>query len=147
MPKQKEKHVNKGKTVSAEEELKQKRSAAVVGIMEELEGVLEKLGLKQYTVFGQATEEIGVRDGAILGVDVQLPYRQVLFDISHRFIDMWLEDKESTKHFVVHEAVHVLIARYTRLATDRYISEREILDEEETLVDDITRLLLNPVSL
>lgn len=148
MSKQKEKQPKKTKKeTNPETELEQKRKQAVVEITDELEKILEKLGLKQYAIFSRMAEEIGVRDGAILGVDVQLPYRQVLFDISYRFIDMWWEDRGQVKHFMVHEAVHVLIGRYTKLAVDRYVSERELLDEEETLVDDITCLLLNPVTL
>jgi hypothetical protein len=146
MSKQKEKQSGTQKQTQIETE-EQKQKKVLVEITGELEGVLEKLGLKQYVIFSRLTEDVGVRDGSILGVDVQLPYRQVLFDVSHRFVEMWKEDKTEVRHFIVHEAVHVLIARYTKLAVDRYVSERELLDEEETLVDDITHLLLNPVTL
>lgn len=102
---------------------------------------LEKLNVNGYRVYTKLVDEVPNKENAILAVDVQLPYKEISFEVTKRFLDIRKQNKYDTNHFLIHEAVHVFLGRYTKLANDRFVSEKELVDEEETLTDDLAFIL------
>lgn len=102
---------------------------------------LEKLNVNGYRVYTKLVDEVPNKENAILAVDVQLPYKEISFEVTKRFLDIRKQNKYNTNHFLIHEAVHVFLGRYTKLANDRFVSEKELVDEEETLTDDLAFIL------
>lgn len=102
---------------------------------------LEKLNVNGYRVYTKLVDEVPNKENVILAVDVQLPYKEISFEVTKRFLDIRKQNKYNTNHFLIHEAVHVFLGRYTKLANDRFVSEKELVDEEETLTDDLAFIL------
>jgi len=114
-----------------------KTAKRIVDVFEEY---LVKLNIHGFTIWPKIVEEIAGKDGGILAVDVALPYKQISFEITNRYIKLFEENEKEYSPFLLHEAFHVLLSRYTKIANDRFVSEREVEDEEETLVDELTHL-------
>jgi hypothetical protein len=77
-------------------------------------------------------------------VKVNYPYRDIEFFISEKGIKIkQAKDNYMYKVCLYHEAFHILHARYSNLAQNRYTNEKELDDEEEQLADTFATIIMN----
>lgn len=88
------------------------------------------------------SEELKDREDWAFAVEVPFPYREVYFYINARGFALKREGREGVYRIsIIHEVIHVLFARYAHLAQERYISQKELCDEEEQLADTFAIIL------
>lgn len=79
-------------------------------------------------------------------VEVNDPYRMITLYVRKGGLDYWKEKAFDTiSSILLHEAFHVFHWKYKEMAHKRYISEEQLIEEEENLADKfgliITKLL------
>ncbi len=75
-------------------------------------------------------------------VNLNFPYKRVKLFVGEDIIEQWKEvPVEEIKGFLLHEAIHILTWRFGELAYSRFVSKKELMDEEEFLVDSIKNIL------
>jgi hypothetical protein len=77
-----------------------------------------------------------------LSISCGLPYKDIRLFIGSHGIEEYKESKKRLKEGLYHEAFHVVVSKYAKVARSRYCSLEQIEDEEETLVDHLTNIII-----
>ena len=96
---------------------------------------LEKLNLYGYDVdvFTEKDKEWKKPKNNTFTTYVDHPYKRITLNVG--------KDARINTDHLLHEALHVLLWRYAYLAEGRYITEKELFNEEEQVVDHLTNTL------
>ena len=84
--------------------------------------------------------------GHYLSMEFTAPYRHSCLFYSTKFMEQVLDsdtDKDELERRVCHELFHVVTDRFYSLANARVVSDREIEDERESLVDHLANIVFN----
>lgn len=73
-----------------------------------------------------------------LTVKVQYPYQSIDLFVGEDIIKNFNNKDYDMGSYLLHEACHVLLWRYAYLAESRYINQKQLLDEEERIVSQLT---------
>lgn len=82
------------------------------------------------------------KDG--MSVEVDYPYRKIDLFIGETTLQDMVDKKFSDRMldlYLTHEALHVLFWEFADRAADRYVSEKELENQEEKLVDKLAHIL------
>lgn len=93
---------------------------------------LEKLNLHGYEITVLTEKDKGWEKpkNDTYNTSVDYPYKRVFLHVG--------KDAETNSNFLLHEAFHVLLWRYTYLAESRFLRKKELEHEEEHIVDHLT---------
>jgi len=56
--------------------------------------------------------------------------------------DYKFKNDNQIRETIYHECLHILLAHYVEKAEDRFISEKELIDREEQLVERLLRIII-----
>lgn len=99
---------------------------------------LDKLDLKYYDIF---YHEEKIDSICQLSINVEAKIINVVYDPDINEVRKRMLDVKSPKYLAKHEALHVLLAEFKRLAKLRFINEDQIDDEEEKIVQKLAKLI------
>lgn len=78
---------------------------------------------------------------ALFEIVTNAPYRDAEIRYYAKAEKLFRADKQELKKAVLHELLHIITAKLKRKAEERYVNEKELGDEEESLVDWLTEII------
>ena len=77
-------------------------------------------------------------------IRVEYPYKRIVLNVSEHELNNYREiPKENREASLLHEALHVLLWDFVNLAEQRYVTQEQLSDTEERLVDSLKSIILD----
>lgn len=74
-------------------------------------------------------------------VKLDYPYQNIDLFVGEDIIKNFNNKDYDMGSFLLHEACHILLWRYAYLAEDRYINQRQLINEEERIVSQLANVI------
>ena len=102
-----------------------------------------KLGGYALFVMSPSDEEWKDSEKDGFSVELEYPYKNIKLYIPKNYIeDFDIKTKQvNIKNSLLHEALHILLWKYSRLAESRFITKEQFFDEEEEVTDHLSSVI------
>jgi len=99
--------------------------------------IITKLGLTEWSIY---YDMITLKD-CYASCDIDADNLNVTINLSKYHHGEEDDSKIFLKKTAIHEVIHILLAKLTKLAGNRYITEKELLSEEESIVNILEKII------